>query len=318
MKAAVIHAMGTLPRFETFPDPVAGPDEVLITVKASALKQLDKLKVSGRHYTTFDHLPATVGVDGTGILEDGTRVYAGGISGMMAEKSLVKKGSWVELPDDISFTIAAALPNALMGSDGALLYRAGIKKGDVVLVNGATGVSGKMAVQLAKLRGAAKVIATGRNAAILDELKILGADEVISLKQNDEDILQTIIGIQRETPVDIVIDYLWGHPAVLLLTAFKKSSPHKIRFVTVGEMAGADLSLASGVLRSTRIELLGSGIGSISKEEMNRYFKEELPVMFRLAASGRLKIDIETAALKDIEEVWGQDAAAGKRLVITL
>lgn len=310
--------MGTIPRFETFPDPVAGPDEVLITVKASALKQLDKLKVSGKHYTTFDQLPATVGVDGVGILEDGTRVYAGGISGMMAEKALVKKNAWVELPAALSFAVAAALPNALIGSDGALLYRAGIKKGAVVLINGATGVSGKMAVQLAKLRGAAKVIATGRNEATLAALKSLGADEVISLRQSDEDMITSITNLEKETPVDIVIDYLWGHPAALLLTAFKKSPPHKIRFVTVGEMAGASLSLASGVLRSTQIELLGSGIGSISREEINRYFKEELPVMFRLAASGQLKIDIETASIEAIEQIWEQAAAAGKRLVITL
>lgn len=310
--------MGTIPRFETFPEPVAGPDEVLITVKASALKQLDKLKVSGKHYTTFDQLPATVGVDGVGILEDGTRVYAGGISGMMAEKALVKKNAWVELPAALSFAVAAALPNALIGSDGALLYRAGIKKGAVVLINGATGVSGKMAVQLAKLRGAAKVIATGRNEATLAALNSLGADEVISLRQSDEDMITSITNLEKETPVDIVIDYLWGHPAALLLTAFKKSPPHKIRFVTVGEMAGASLSLASGVLRSTQIELLGSGIGSISREEINRYFKEELPVMFRLAASGQLKIDIETAGIEAIEQIWEQAAAAGKRLVITL
>lgn len=318
MKAAVIHAMGTIPRFETFPAPVAGEDEVIMTVKASSLKQLDKSRVSGKHYTSFEHLPAAVGVDGTGTLEDGTRIYAGGLSGMMAEKALVKKKSWIVLPDELSFALAAALPNALLGSDGALLFRAGFKKGDVVLINGATGVSGKMAVQLARLRGAGRVIATGRNEAILASLKDLGADEVISLKQEDEAIVHAVMAVQETTPIDVVIDYLWGRPMELLLTAFKKSAPHKIRVVTVGEMAGPVFNLPSGLLRSTQIELLGSGIGSISREEINQYMQRELPQMFGHVAAGQLKIDIETARLEDIEQAWEQEVPAGKRLVITM
>ncbi len=175
-----------------------------------------------------------------------------------------------------------------------------------------------MAVQMARLRGAGKVIATGRNAAVLASLKDLGADEVISLQQEDDAIVQAIAALQETTPVDIVIDYLWGRPMELLLTAFKKAPPRRIRVVTVGEMAGPSFSLPSGLLRSTKIELLGSGIGSISREEIDQYMKSELPRLFGLAAAGQIKMDIETARLEDIEAAWQQEVAAGKRLVITL
>lgn len=316
MKAAVIHALGTIPRFENFPDPVAGPDEVVMTVKAAALKQLDKSRVSGRHYTSFETLPAAVGVDGAGVLEDGTRIYAIGQSGMMAEKALVKKDAWVVLPEGISYEMAAALPNALLGSDAALLCRAGIKKGDTVLINGATGVSGKMAVQAAKLRGAAHVIVTGRNAAKLEALRSLGADALVSLQQDDEAFIAQLTALQAATPVDIVIDYLWGHPMELLLAVFSKAVQKTVKIVTVGEMAGPSISLPSGLLRSKKIEMMGSGFGSISREEIYRYFQSELPGLFVLAASGQLQFDLETAKLEAVNTVWEQEAPGGRRWVL--
>src|SRR4051812_35877983 len=155
MKAAVLHQLGTNPKYEEFTDPVPQDEhQVSVTVKASAIKQLDKLKVSGKHYTSYQKLPNVVGTDGAGVLEDGTRIYAAGITGMLAEKALVQKLNCVRLPDNLDFETAAALPNALMGSDGALLIRAKIQKGETVLINGATGVTGKVAVQIAKYRGA--------------------------------------------------------------------------------------------------------------------------------------------------------------------
>jgi len=236
----------------------------------------------------------------------------------MAQKAIVSKIGLAKVPTNLGYDIAAALPNALLGSDAALLYRAKIKAGDTVLVNGATGVSGKMAVQIAKYRGAARVIAMGRNAAILVELKNMGADETVSLKQNDDEIITAIKAIQQQTPIDIVLDYLWGHPIELLLIALKSCAPRRIKIVTIGEMAGSHISLASGSLRSTQIELLGSGIGSISKEEIGSYFKNELPIMFELAAAGKIKIAIETASLEHIETVWNKEVESGKRLVVII
>ncbi len=307
--------MGTIPGFETFPDPVPGAGELIINVKAAALKQLDKSRVSGKHYTRFETLPAAVGVDGAGVLEDGTRVYAIGETGMMAEKALVKREACIVLPDEISFEMAAALPNALLGSDAALLCRGGIQPGQTVLVNGATGVSGRMAVQAARLRGAARIIVTGRDRTKLEALKDLGADVTVCLQQSDEAIVAELSALLSATPADIVIDYLWGHPMELLLRVLKNGTQQTVKIVTVGEMAGATINLPSGILRSKKIELLGSGFGSISKAEIYQYFREELPRLYRLAAAGQLRFELQTAKLEAVAQVWEQDAAAGSRWV---
>lgn len=235
---------------------------------------------------------------------------------MIAEKALINKNMAVKLPDNIDYEMAAALPNPLIGADAALLYKSGFKKGNTVLINGATGVSGKLAVQVAKYHGAASVIAVGRNAHTLQQLKSLGADTVISLQQTDEEIIKQLKHVHEHTPVDIVLDYLWGHPVELVLNAVKTLPPHKIRLVTIGEMAGATINLASGILRSTQLELVGSGIGSISMADIANYMKNTLPEMFQLCADGKLKMDIETTDLKDVEAAWQIDAGAGKRMVI--
>ncbi len=319
MKAAVLHKSGTIPKYEEFSVPTPENEEqVLLTVKASSIKQLDKLKVSGKHYTSFPSFPTTVGVDGAGILENGKRVYATGITGMIAEKALIKKDNWTELPDSLDFETAAALPNALIGSDMALLYRAKIKTGEVLLINGATGITGKIAVQAAKYRGASKIIVTGRDAESLQYLKELGADETISLKDNDETIINRLTELYKQTPFDIILDYIWGHPAELILSSLKEMKSHPVRIVTIGEMAGATIPLPSSLLRSKPIEILGSGIGSLRQEDFSHYTSTVLPEMFQLAAKGKLKIDIETVELKDIEAAWQKNSDSRKRTVVKI
>jgi len=323
MKAAVLHQLGQAPRYEDFPDPVPGdPNQILITVKAASVKNLDKGRASGAHYASHENLPEVVGVDGMGILADGTRVYAAGITGMIAQKALIDKNKYTIVPDQIDDITAAALPNAIMGAALALKYRGEIKAGDTVLINGATGVTGQAAIQIAKYYGAGKVIATGRNPASLQALLSLGADEIISLKDGDEAITHQIKAIHGRHPIDIVIDYTWGHPAEIILGALKGGGLHhvtnKVRYVTVGSMAGEHIQLPSGLLRSSAIEILGSGFGSIPAEAMKKMPSETLPEMFQLAANGKLKIDTVTGALKDIETAWQEHIPAGKRLVIVI
>ncbi len=221
--------------------------------------------------------------------------------------------------DDVT---AAALPNAVMGAALALRYRAEIKKGDAVLINGATGVTGQLAVQIAKYYGASKVIATGRNMESLEKLKTLGADAIVSLKQDDEAIIQQLKEIHISTPFDIVIDYLWGHPAELIIEALKGGGINmftpKVRIVSVGSMAGENINLASGILRSSRIELMGSGLGSFSQEDMQSFNTQIIPEMFQLAADGKLTIETERTTLENIKTAWQQEAAPGKRFVVTM
>lgn len=324
MKAAVMYQGNNAPQYvENFPEPIINnKDELLITMKAAAIKNLDKGRAAGTHYSTENKLNdgKVVGGDGVGLLKDGTKIYAVGASGTIAEKATVEKDRIVKLPDGIDDAIAAALPNAVMGSAMALRFRAKMQKGETVLINGATSVTGKIAVQIAKYYGAKKIIVTGRNEDALQLLKELGADKFISLKQEDDAIINQIKSIHNNTPIDIIIDYLWGHSAELILASLKGNGTftHNTRYVSVGAMSGNTIQLSSSILRSVNLQLSGSGLGSWTKDEVKILFKEILPEMFQLAVEGKLKLEIITVDLKDVESAWQTDVAGGKRMVITI
>jgi NADPH:quinone reductase-like Zn-dependent oxidoreductase len=321
MKAAIVYKKGELPKYAEFPEPIAANEnEILISVKAVAITNLDKGIVSGQHYSSEnDNSNGTViGSDAIGLLENGTRVYARGISGTIAEKALVEKNRMVVLPEGIDNAVAAAMPNAVAGSAMALRFRAGIKPGETVLINGATGFTGQMAIQIAKHYGAKKIIVTGRNEKTLQNLLELGADEIISLKQDDESFISQLKEIHKSTPIDIVLDYLWGHSAELILSILKGNGNFtpKTRYVSVGSMSGDIIQLSASILRSVDLQLSGSGLGSWTKEEVKLLFSEILPEMFLLASQNKIKVNIEKVNLADIEKMWNAEVPDGKRLVV--
>ncbi len=324
MKAAVVYQQGEMPTYTDFPEPIIqNDDELLITIKAAAIKHFDKGRTSGKHYSADDtdkQNATVIGGDGVGLLEDGTRVFAIGVSGMIAEKATIEKSKMIKLPDGIDNAVAAALPNAVAGSAMALRFRAGMKGGETVLINGATGFTGKIAVQIAKHYGAKRIIVTGRNEQSLQSLLALGADEIVSVKQEDEKFIEQVKAIHNNTPIDIIIDYLWGHTAELILASIKGrgSFTHKTRFVSVGAITGDKIQLSAENLRSVDLQLSGSGLGSWTKDEMKQLFSEILPAMFQLAADNKLKVEIEKVSLIDIEKLWEMEVADGKRLVITM
>lgn len=323
MKAAVVYKKGELPKYAEFAEPIpSNENEVLVSVKAVAITNLDKGIASGEHYSSEKESQNgfVVGSDAIGVLENGTRVYARGISGTIAEKALIEKNRMVVLPAGIDDATAAAMPNAVAGSAMALRFRAGIKYGETVLINGATGFTGQTAIQIAKHYGAKRIIVTGRNEKSLESLLQLGADEIVSLKQNDEALISQLKEIHKNTPIDIVIDYLWGHSAELIFSVLKGNGnfTHKTRYVSVGSMSGDTIQLSAQILRSVDLQLSGSGLGSWTKEEVKLLFSEILPEMFLLASKNILKVNIETANLIDIEEKWNAEIPDGKRLVVVI
>jgi NADPH:quinone reductase-like Zn-dependent oxidoreductase len=309
MKAAVIYAKGELPQYVDFPDPVVQEDdEVLVTVKAVAIKHFDKARAAGKHYST-DH-GKIAGGDGICVLADGTRVFAMGVSGMLAEKAIVRKPTIVKIPDAVDDATAAALPNAVIGAAMALRFKAAITPGDVVLINGATGFTGRVAVQIAKYYGAKKVIATGRNQQSLNELLSLGADEIIPI--ND--------AFTIPSSIDIVLDYLWGTTAEVILNCIKGdgSFTNKIRYVSIGSMSGDLIQLSAAILRSVDLQLTGSGLGAWQKQEIGELFHHILPEMFELAAARKLVVNTTTVNIQDIAGLWQLDVPGGQRLVVTV
>jgi len=319
VKAAVLHALGKPPRFEDFPDPQPRPNEVKVRVKAASLKNVDKAMASGSHYDSHSELPVVCGIDGVGILDDGTRVYCGGPRppyGMMAEHTVVPRAWCLPIPDDVDDVTAAALPNPALSSWLPLVWRARLKPGESVLILGATGVAGKLAIQIAKHLGAGRVVAAGRNEHVLETLLDLGADAIIALDQPDQQLTAAFVREASNKSYDIILDYLWGHPTEVLLDALTghdlKAEPSGIRLVEIGEMAGPTISLSAAALRSSGLELYGSGGGSIPHTAIFDTF----PQVWALAAGGKLRIDTEPVALSDVESAWHRHDLVGRRVVI--
>src|SRR5215831_9881951 len=191
MKAAVLHVFGEPPHYEDFPDPQPGEGEVIVHVRAASLKNIDRAKASGSHYDSRHKLPAVCGVDGVGVLDDGTRVFCGGARtpyGMMAEQTVVSRAWCLPIPDGVDDDSAAALPNPALSAWLPLVWRARLKPDETVLILGATGVAGKLAIQIAKHLGAGRVVAAGRNRQVLETLPDLGADATIALDQADQEV----------------------------------------------------------------------------------------------------------------------------------
>lgn len=323
MKAAVMYQKGELPQYVDFPEPIAqNENEVLVSVKAVAIKHFDKGRANGKHYSSDAPREggSVIGGDGVCLLENGMRVYGMGLSGMLAEKATIHKDRIVKLPNGLDDAAAAALPNAIIGAAMGLRFKADIQPGDVVLINGATGFTGRVAVQIAKHYGAKKVIVTGRNQQSLNDLLTLGADEIVSVLQDDEQFKAQLIAIHAQTPVDIVVDYLWGHTAEMILACLKGdgSFTNRVRYVSVGSMTGDLIQLSAANLRSVNLQLTGSGLGAWSKQQVGLLFKEILPEMFALAAAGKLKVETINVKMEDIAELWNLDVPDGRRLVVTI
>lgn len=321
MKAAVIFQKGELPRYLDVAGPsVGGENEVLVAVKAVAIKHFDKGRASGSHYS--GQAPQgegrVIGGDGVFLLPDGKRVYAIGASGTLAEMAAIEKDRMVAVPEGLDDAMAAALPNAVIGAAMGLRFKADIQPGDVVLVNGATGFTGRVAVQLAKHYGAKKVIATGRNADSMNELLELGADEVIPVGAGG--VRERLEAIHAGTPIDVVLDYLWGPSAEAIFSVIKGdgSFSNKIRYVSVGSVTGDEIRLSAAVLRSVNIQLSGSGLGAWTRQQVGELFHQILPEAFGLAAAGRLKVEVVEVKLPDIAVLWELEVPGGRRLVVTI
>ncbi|HGH3373083.1 TPA: zinc-binding alcohol dehydrogenase family protein [Kluyvera cryocrescens] len=304
MKAAVVFDLAQGPVWADFADPQANEQQTLVRVRAAAISHVVKSRASGKHYSFDGTLPFGVGIDGAGTLTDGQRVYFAFPTapwGSMAQYAPVALNHCFPLPDGLDDATAAAMANPGMSAWAALVKRADFKAGETVLINGATGTAGQLAVQIARHLGAKKIIATGRNPAAL---AALGADVCVCLTDDDATLSAQLAELASQQ-VDVVVDYLWGHSAELLLPILAKHSPGRspIRYVQVGSLAGADISLNGAVLRSAPLQLMGSGIGSLSMPELLQATGE----MLQAAVVGGFTIATTPAKLCDVAAAWPLD-----------
>jgi NADPH2:quinone reductase len=320
VKAAVLYEFGKVPKYEEFDEPEARDGEAVVRVHAASLKPVDKQLAAGAHFASppASDLPVICGTDGVGVLEDGTRVFFGGCRrpfGALAELAVAPRAFCFPLPAGLNDLASAALPNPGVSAWLSLTQRAKLAAGETVLILGATGVTGQLAVQIARLLGAKRVIGVGRNEEVLARLGELGADAAIQLDQAADALREAYVREMREG-FDVILDYLWGSPTEALLAAISKSeflpSGKEARLVQVGESAGATINLPAAVLRSTAVTITGTA-GIPAREILFDAMKQVL----ERGAAGELRIETDRVPLADIEGVWKRAEQRGRRIVVT-
>jgi NADPH:quinone reductase-like Zn-dependent oxidoreductase len=310
MKAAVVSSFGSAPRYQEFAAPApAGDGELLVQVLAAGLHPRVRSQADGSHYTSTGVLPLVPGIDGVGRGPDGQLRYfvlpEEATVGSMAEQTVIETRRSVVLPASTDPVAVAAAMNPAMSSWVALRQRTRLQAGQDVLVLGATGNAGRMAIGVARHLGAGRVIAAGRDA---ERLADLPADVIVSLEGT-----VSLGDITVAADVDIALDYLWGEPAVAAMTAIltnraDRSKP--LTWIQIGAVAGATAAIPSAALRAARLDIIGSGQGSVSPRE----YLAELPALAEQISAGTFDVNASAVPLADVEQAWA--ARTSQRIVL--
>jgi NADPH:quinone reductase-like Zn-dependent oxidoreductase len=300
MHAAVVRSFDHPPRYETFDlrEPT-GPDQVLVEVLAVGLHPRVRTDAAGRHYTSTGTLPMIPGIDGVGRLPDGRSVYfvgRDGACGSMAESAVVDLRRTVTLPDEVDVVKLAAAMNPAMSSWVALRRRVPLQPGQSVLVLGATGNAGSMAVQVAKHLGAGRVVGAGRNPERLAGLRAVGADEVVALSDDDQ----------------ATADHLASAAAMMAILKARANRSRALDWIQIGAMAGPTIELPSVALRSANLRIQGNGQGAVSPEG----YLAELPSLVEEISRGTITVNARAVPLADVETAWNAPGPPGLRTVL--
>ncbi len=315
MNAAVVTAFGEPPRYQEVEVPQPRGEELLVDVLAAGLHPRVRSGAAGTHYASNGRLPMTPGIDGVGRRADGKVVYfaAEDDTGTMAEKALVDPRRSIELDPGADVARVAAAMNPAMSSWVALRRRVPLEPGKSVLVLGATGNAGTMAVQIARRLGAGRVLAAGRNLERLEALSALGADEVVQLQADAHASGRALA--QAAADVDVVLDYLWGEPAQQAMVALLRARADRSRaldWIQIGAVAGATIELPSAALRSCNLRLQGSGQGSVARED----YLAELGSLVAAISDGTIAVTARPEPLADVARVWSAPEVGGERTVL--
>ncbi|WP_028500495.1 quinone oxidoreductase family protein [Microvirgula aerodenitrificans] len=316
MHAAVVYSFDTAPVFGRYEEPCETEGHTVVRVLAAPISPIVKSLAAGKHYTAAKALAVqgfVPGIDGVGLNSKGERVYFMFPTppfGSMAEKSLVATAATVPVPEGVEDGRAAAVVTAGLSSWVALTRRAKFLHGETVLINGATGSAGSLAVQIALHLGADRIIVTGRNLAKLASFPPVV--EKIALDEHADTALREAFS----RGVDVVLDYLWGEPASRVIAAAthgrgSRSGEPRLRYVQLGSIAGESIPLAAHAFRSSGLEIIGSGIGSLSMSELIAGAGELLAV---LPAAG-FDTPVKNVLLRDVTDAWN-DVSEAYRIVL--
>jgi NADPH:quinone reductase-like Zn-dependent oxidoreductase len=315
MKAAVIDALGTAPCVIAYPDPApATGDFVLVKVEAAALNAIDLHIASGHHRAGPPRLPYVPGIEAVGTIvagpDQGLRVRAAapaglvkGVNGGMAELLLAESATCIPVPEELDSALAAAIGVVGTSADMAL-RKAGIQAGESVLVLGATGPLGTAVIQLARLAGAERVIAAGRNPERLAQVSP-AADAVALL--GEEPLPGQLASLGG--PVDLVVDPVWGMWAVQALACLKPGG----RYLNVGAAGGDGTDFHVEWLRAAQLTLIGFSAARAESADTVASYRH----IAALAAAGSLKLTTATYSLDEATQAWqAQLSSPGKKIVV--
>ena len=290
---------------------------MVIDVIAAGLHPRVRSQADGSHYTSTGELPLVPGIDGVGRGPDGLLRYfilPDACVGAMAEQTVIDIRRSIILPEDSDPVAVAAAMNPAMSSWVALRQRVQFQAGQNVLILGATGNAGQLAVQIAKLFGADQIIAAGRSAERLAGLPVLGATDTVLLG-GDADTVARRLG-RAAADVDVVIDYLWGQPTTAAMTAVvadRSDRGKPLTWIEIGSVAGTAALIPSAALRAARLQIVGSGQGSVSAREI----LAELPALAQEITNGTFDIDARPTPLTKVEKAWADAIHTAQRIVLT-
>jgi NADPH:quinone reductase-like Zn-dependent oxidoreductase len=317
MNAAVVTSFAEPPRYQRVEVPrPRNEDELLVDVLAAGLHPRVRSGAAGVHYTSTGTLPMVPGIDAVGRRADGALIYFAAVSdvlGTMADKALADGRRSVEVPPDADVARLAAGMNPAMSSWVALRRRVPMVPGQSVLVLGATGSAGTMAVGVAKRLGAGRVVGAGRDRDRLLALTSAGADDVVQLTDDRDATSAALAAAAAES--DIVLDYLWGRPALQAIGAILTARSDRSRaldWIQIGAVAGGSIELPSAALRSANIRLQGSGQGSVPPAE----YLAQLPSLIDEINAGTIAVTATTVPLAEVTRAWTGAQPSGQRTVL--
>jgi NADPH:quinone reductase-like Zn-dependent oxidoreductase len=321
MRAASVTELGRAPEPGQAPDPARGAGEALVEVLAVPLNPIDVNVGAGRFYGGHPSLPYVPGSECVGRVLEGEALVAGtlvwahgagmGVSrdGALADRLAAREDVLVPLPEGTDPVLAGALGTAGIAGWLPVAYRAPVRAGETVLVLGATGTVGLVALQAARLLGAGRIVAAGRRREALERARRLGADAIVSLEE--EDIAGALGEACGGDGPSYVVDPVWGEPAV----AAAQAAAPGARIVNIGQSAGPEAPFRSADVRGKQLEILGySNFGTPRDVVAREYLR-----LLEHAAAGRLEVEVETAPFERVADAWRRQAeGAGVKLVVVL
>jgi NADPH:quinone reductase-like Zn-dependent oxidoreductase len=323
MRAAIVRAHGGVPELEEVDDPEPSDGSEVLEVEAAGMNPVDVRIASGEFALERHKPPYVAGKEGVGRRSDGSLVYfdwSRDRFGAFAERTLIDAGGGYPVPNGLDPALAVCLGVSGLAAWMGLEWRGRLAYGETVLVLGASGVVGQIAVQAAKLLRAGRVVAAARDDQALKRARSLGADAIVRLGDGrplgdparrtarHTELVEALREASGGDGYHVVLDPLWGEPAAAAIATLVPYG----RLIHVGQSAGIDVTLSSPSLRSKPIDLLGYTNYNVPEEQKAAAYER----MTRLARDGELRVEIERLRLDDVPAAWERQGTSPHRKLV--